>query len=486
MVIVGGGIAGLTAAWKLLRSGLDDFVVLDLDEEVGGNARSGRNAVSAYPWGAHYIPIPHADARAVIELFQDLGVIVGFDAKGLPIYDEQVLCAEPQERLLIRGVWQPGLRPRRGIEKEESDEIRRFLEVMHDWRARRGNDGKFAFAIPVDHSSRDPELLALDRLSMGEWMDREGWRSPHLRWYVNYCCRDDYGSTSEETSAWAGIHYFAARRGLAANAEANAVLTWPQGNGWVVQELARRLGSRARTNSVAFSVEADEAGVSIDCYDNARSSSVRFRAEAAVFAAPRFVAAHVVRALRESPPSYLSEMSYAPWLVANVTVDQLPGGRGAPLAWDNVSYSSPSLGYVVATHQNLRRYPSTSTVLTYYRPLSDTPPAEARRRALDRSVEDWRDLILDDLEGMHRGVTSTVRRIDVWLWGHGMIRPTPGFLWGEARRAATQPIGRLWFAHSDMSGISIFEEATYRGVSAAENVLATLGIPFVSSLGASA
>jgi hypothetical protein len=64
-----------------------------------------------------------------------------------------------------------------------------------------------------------------------------------------------------------------------------------------------------------------------------------------------------------------------------------------------------------------------------------------------------------------------VRTIDVMLWGHGMIRPAPGFLWGPDRRRAAEPAGNVFFAHSDLSGISIFEEALHRGFRAAERAL---------------
>jgi hypothetical protein len=63
-----------------------------------------------------------------------------------------------------------------------------------------------------------------------------------------------------------------------------------------------------------------------------------------------------------------------------------------------------------------------------------------------------------------------------------MILPKPGFIWGEERRAAAEPRGVIHFAHSDLSGCSIFEEANDRGVRAAEAVLAALGKPFKSSL----
>jgi hypothetical protein len=52
-----------------------------------------------------------------------------------------------------------------------------------------------------------------------------------------------------------------------------------------------------------------------------------------------------------------------------------------------------------------------------------------------------------------------------------MISPQPGYIWGEKRAKLNKPLGELWFAHSDMSGISIFEEAQYRGVIAANAAL---------------
>jgi len=53
-----------------------------------------------------------------------------------------------------------------------------------------------------------------------------------------------------------------------------------------------------------------------------------------------------------------------------------------------------------------------------------------------------------------------------------MIKPLPGFISGEGRREAAKAIGKnIYFAHSDLSGISVFEEAFYRGYSAAKDLL---------------
>ena len=75
LVIVGGGIAGLSAAWRLDKRGFRDFVVLEMDRQAGGNARWGENEVSRYPWAAHYVPVPARKSVLVRELMEELGVL---------------------------------------------------------------------------------------------------------------------------------------------------------------------------------------------------------------------------------------------------------------------------------------------------------------------------------------------------------------------------------------------------------------------------
>ena len=67
----------------------------------------------------------------------------------------------------------------------------------------------------------------------------------------------------------------------------------------------------------------------------------------------------------------------------------------------------------------------------------------------------------------HPDIRECVSRIDIMRMGHAMIRPTPGFLTRKHEHSA----GNLFYANSDLSGISIFEEAQYRGVRAADRAL---------------
>lgn len=466
-VIAGAGIAGLSAARRLDRRGEKDFLLLDMEKSPGGNAASGANEVSAYPWGAHYVPLVNEESVEVIALFEELGIIQGRTAEGLAIYNEEFLCSDPMERLFDGGSWHDGLLPQVGISDSDRRQYESFFARMDRFRNIRDAEGHLAFAIPLDLSSRDPGFLALDTLSMSEWMAREGWDSKPLLWHVNYCCRDDYGAGMAYVSAWAGVHYFASRRGVAANADRDAVVTWPEGNGWLVHQLAAPLSSRIRCGCIVWNVEELGSGIAVDYFDPNVQSSIRVIARGAVCALPRFIAARVVRGALPA-----KGLEYSPWMVANVTLRSTPAGPGVPLAWDNVSTESDSLGYVVATHQQIRRFPPPGTVLTHYWPLDASSPVSERKLALPRNHSDWCGLVVADLRRFHPGIEREIQRIDVWVWGHGMIRPVPGFIWGADRARMLGTHGRIAFAHSDMSGISIFEEAFTRGVQAADSVLA--------------
>jgi protoporphyrinogen oxidase len=470
VTIVGGGMAGLSAAWWLKKHGLSDFVLLDLEKNVGGNSSCGKNDLGAYPWGAHYVPIANPESVYVRELFEELGIIRGHNDKGLAIYDELMLCHEPQERLFKDGSFHDGLVPKRGLQKDENDEIARFFQTVVEFRNATGNDGKIAFAIPLDLSSQDPKFLKLDSISMEQWMLDNNFSSKPVRWYVNYCCRDDYGSTMQNVSAWAGIHYFAGRRGLAANSEPNSVITWPQGNGFLVEKLKQPLQDQIRVNSLVTEVKQTGSKVVTRVMDSETRKSSAIESDFVIFAAPRFVAQRVITG-RDQHSFPKGDLNYAPWMVANISLRNLPDARGQSPAWDNVSYYSDSLGYVMANHQDVTTR-SKPGVITYYYPLSQDQPKASRQALYNSTPEQWSQTIVSDLQKMHPSIAKEIISMDLWPWGHGMIRPSVGFIWGGTRKKMKEHSGNIIFAHSDMSGMSNFEEAQFHGVEAAKAILA--------------
>lgn len=472
VAIVGAGIGGLSAAWRLRRAGFDAFEIFEMEAAPGGNARSGRSDVSAYPWGAHYIPLPSRESRTTRLLLAELGVLLGDPDAAAPRYDERALCQAPQERLYRHGQWEEGLAPLAGATAAQARQWERFHQRMRAFQAMRGRDGRRAFAIPADFSSRDPELLALDGMTFAAWLAAEGFDAPAVHWLANYACRDDYGTDYREASAWAGIHYFASRdAGL--RDEHEAVLTWPEGNGFVVRELMARYGFPVTPRTLVHGLEESPRGVALQAFLAGEGRSVRIEAEHVIWAAQAALLPQFAREL----PGY----GYAPWLVANLHLAEPPyAHHGAPLSWDNVIHDSDSLGYVVATHQGLHTRPG-PTVLTWYRPLAGEAPTAARRRLLETPRERWAEEALADLARPHPEIRAITQRVDVFAHGHAMVRPVPGLLWGAARRRlAPRPGARLHFAHADASGLSLFEESNHRGVAAAEAVLAAFGQKLVS------
>ncbi|MGJ7492730.1 FAD-dependent oxidoreductase [Variovorax sp. ZT4R33] len=469
VVIAGGGVAGLAAARALRARGIDDFVLLELEDQAGGNSRGGAVHGIACPLGAHYLPVPGDDAHEVQDLLEELGL--RRRVAGRWEYDERHLCHSPQERLFFQGEWQDGLLPVQGVDGETLAQYRRFSQRIEDLRQ------GARFAIPDLRAPASPERLVLDAITFARWLDAEGLTDAHLRWYLEYSCRDDYGAGIAQVSAWAGIHYFASRHGFHApgddNAERDAVLTWPEGNGWLTQRLAAPLGDRLRTGQVVTRIADMRSGVEVDAFDAASRSTVRWHAEHCIVALPVFVAARVV----ENPPEVLqnaaAHVRYAPWLVANVHLGAPLADRpGAAPSWDNVIYGARGLGYVDARHQTLDPTPR-GTVLSWYRPLgpSGYDTAEGRRLLLDRPWTGWRDDLLAELSVPHPDLPSLATRVEITRYGHAMCIPRPGLLAQigsqrtapDAAQRGSVVAGRLSFAHADWSGYSIFEEAFTRG-----------------------
>jgi hypothetical protein len=479
LVIVGAGIAGLSAARRLLAQGYDDFVILELESAPGGTARSGANGTSPYPWGAHYITAPMKENADLVALLHELDLVEGVDPAGELVIREEVLCREPQERLFADGAWHDGLYLHAGQSPDDQEQLARFKRTIETFAAMRDGRGRRAFAVPTARGSDDAELTTLDRSSMADWLARERFTSERLKWLVDYACRDDFGARAEHTSAWAGIHYYASRL-QGPGHEPQGVLTWPAGNGWLVGKLHERVRAKLRLGlavadvNPTTNVETGKSSVDVTAI-GAPPTAIGIRADRVIFCGPQFVARGVVRPYREAAPPHLAAFTYGAWMVANITLSGRPTGesRGRrAMSWDNVLRDSPSLGYVVATHQTGRDHGP--TVLTYYLPLCDEDPKSARRRLYAAGRDEWADVALADLEIAHPDIRALATRVDVVRWGHAMVRPSPGFLFGGARAAAAKPVRGIHFANTDLSGVALFEEAFHHGIRAADEALAAL------------
>ncbi|MBA4178877.1 MAG: hypothetical protein C0505_20335, partial [Leptothrix sp. (in: Bacteria)] len=422
----------------------------------------------ACPLGAHYLPLPGPQAREVGEWLHELGLLR--HELGRTVADERHLCHSPQERLFIDSAWAEGVLPPVDPGSAAARQMQTFAQAVADLQRAGACGSAPAFALPAHRGAWGALQAGLDGQTFAQWLDGRGLDDARLRWYLDYCCRDDYGAGTAIVSAWAGVHYFASRHGFhapgsvaAEDDPGDAVFTWPEGNAWLTQRLAAPLGEHLHTGRSVLRVAEGRHAVQVLAWDEAARRLEAWTAGQVVLALPLFVAARVL----ESPPAALREaaalLRHAPWLVANLQLDRpLLDRPGAPPSWDNVIYGGRGLGYVDAMHQSLRAVPG-ATVLTAYHALAGTE----RAALLADDPAPWVARVLAELQPAHPDIHRRVQRIDLMRWGHAMAIPVPGVQRHAALRALRAARGRVRFAHADLAGLSVFEEAFTAGSEAA-------------------
>lgn len=475
-VIVGSGGAGLSAAWQFAKHGMHDYVLLD-GPERNGNNRGEHHGNVYYPTGAHYLPLPSLESVHIEELLQDLKIFQ--DGQ----YDERALVHAPTERLYFDQHWQSAIAPHKNIQSE------RFFAHMHRLSLQHGSDGKRLFAMPLAASSLDEKWRELDKIVFATWLEQENYDDESLLWYADYCCRDDYGQGIHQVSAWAGLHYFCARTRLDDEHEhSHQVLTWSDGLNHLSERMRqycrlktcpdmasyRTLTNQAVSlNASAMHIEETDQLVKVLVYDG-QQGWLWLHAQAVICAMPLYIAARVVNHISQygfDPSVHMPE--YAPWLVSNFILKGLPNEySGTPLAWDNVAYQGQGLGYIVSTHQEFWRGQPPYTSFTAYNALNHDTPANIRHWLINSTPETIYQHAAAELESIY-GVDIRRHMVQarITVRGHAMAAPTPDYLSNTGLQALQNHTGRLQFAHSDLSGYSVFEEACWWGKQKAVSVL---------------
>jgi len=455
-LVVGGGVAGLSALRRLVQAGVADAQLIELDDHIGGNSRGHDIGGLRCPLGAHYLPVPGEAAVEVREWLHEIGLLRYDPLRGVSLPDERHLCHAPQERLFIDGHWQEGTLASAEDRPGTLAQYRRFGALVAEARRTLG------FSIPTARSLWTPGHAALDAQTFAAWLAANGLDDERLLAFLDYVCRDDYGAGIVTVSAWAGLQYFAARGGFHAPGDAHepdpGVFTWPEGNGWLVDRLAAPLRDRLHTGRVALRVDEGRHEVTVTAWNATSGQMEQWTAPQVVLAVPVFVAARVWVNAPTTLRDVAARVPHAPWLVANLRIDTpLIPRTGAPPAWDNVAYapagSTWSLGYVDASHQSLRPV-ETRKVLTAYWAL----PTTERPRLYRDDARTWLQRLLPDLINLHADLPGRIVQADLMRYGHAMAVPAVGVKAALATLRGRHS-SRIALHHADLAGYSVFEEA---------------------------
>ncbi|ULJ59324.1 twin-arginine translocation pathway signal [Wielerella bovis] len=477
-LILGSGAAALSAAWHFSRNGYHNYMITEGFERNGNNAGFISGSLKA-PTGAHYLAQPSAESAHVRQMLADLGILQGYDKQGNPIYREQDLVFAPDERVFAHGKWHDGLLP-----KHDAD-TKRFFQFIQTINHLRGSDGKKIFAIPIIHSSQDAQWRKLDTLTFAAWLKQQRYQSPILLWYLDYCCRDDYGQGIEQVSAFAGLHYFAGR----GNDHA-AVLTWEDGLNHISEQLRQFIQLKQQktlpnTQNLVFRQPESFPYVAVQIDENSDNVRVLLRhtetgdtrlihAQNVICAMPLMIAKYILKQPENYGLHTFRLPDYAPWLVSNFVLHSFPTEPAhTELAWDNVVYGSRGLGYVVATHQQIRVARPSQTAFTAYTALNHDTPQAIRAWLLNAQPRDVLPFAAQDLLAVYgKRFWQHVSHVEISARAHAMSVPSVGYLSAPLLQKIQMHQSRILFAHSDMSGYSVFEEAAFWGMEAAKKILA--------------
>lgn len=476
VIVVGGGIAGLTVAYKLRDR---DVLLFEAAAETGGVSKSETWQGIEYAIGAAYIIDPDPESEDAREL------------AGFKLLEELDLRKRGED-----------IEKDRSLQRRLSGDAnhcvfsnRRVIPESLVYSAR--NRAFFEHVLDSDDypsvPAEDPALVeALDRISFRRFLRSAALQrkiygrsvgpiSP-LGWEaIEYYCWGAFGTTAEETSAYHGLNFFAAEYG--------DILVYPGGNAFIAKRLTERIrkagAQRIRTGAWTLRIERDGNGFSAVTWENERLH--RYRARAIVFASPLFLAPKIIPSLPDDQRTAIGTLDYRSYVVANVllrrTADKIFANEAFRNGYELTRVHGIDVGKVTAEDVSNRKVYSdailadfaagrhpTHAVLTVYRPypfLTGRPSllsipyaqmeSEVRREVLAGFGP--HGLRADDIEGVR-----------LTRWGHPMIVTRPGQLAEGTMRKASQPQPGLYFAHTDVQGAPAYENALAAAFDAVEEV----------------
>jgi len=449
LVVVGGGIAGLTAAWELRRH---QPVVLERGPRFGGNSRGEAWRGIDYAIGAAYFIRPD-EGSPIADLLEGLGLGAGPRVKDTE--DPVVLGGRR-----IDGFWD-GAGGDAG-----ADQARRLAAYF---RAVLEGAGGHEFPdIPVTDAAQRGAIDALDRVSFhdhlvavaGEPLD------PGVAAVLEHYCWSSLGASMGEISAAAGLNFYASEFG--------EVCVLPGGNAAVAERLverlhARLLEGRLRPSSLVVDVAARDDGVLVT-YLDAAGALRRLHAAAAVLACPKFVAARLLRDLEPARRAAIDRLAYRAYLVANVLLDRpladdfydlfLAGDGGVDLG--DVEAAARRQGVTDVVLGTWARPDRRRSVLTLYAAL---PWDGARAEVLEDDAyapvrARFERQISAEILPLVGARDTEVVDLRVARWGHPLPVAATGLIASGVPDALRAPFrSRVFFVQQDNWALPAFETA---------------------------
>ncbi|HTS13436.1 MAG TPA: FAD-dependent oxidoreductase [Candidatus Limnocylindrales bacterium] len=402
VVIVGGGVSGMSAAY-FLRS--FDFLLLEKEPHWGGNAYLETYEGQAFATGSAFDEKNTASDRLAREL--------GLDPLPIDSPDPTIVGGK-----WIADTWRTGLDelPYPASVRESFKKFRKQMLALDPEK-----DAAHLDSIPLTNYLRDcaPEVTA--------WWDAYG--------------PSNWGAKAADTSvlvAASDLHQMAGD-------DPDPRVTLPGGNGALAQQLAevlhQKFAGQMQAGATTVGVEPAKDEVRVTFMQNGQLRTVA--AKFVVMATPKFITARLVSDLREDQYDAMTSIRYCPYPVINMIFDR-PVYKKAYDTW------CPGLSFtdiVVADWVSLKQpqYRQKNNILTFY-----TPMAISQRKELlhEDSCRKIASTVLADFQKLLPEFAVDPIEVRLYRRGHPMFMATPGNF-TRTLPAASRAMERVFFANTD-------------------------------------
>ncbi len=418
VVIVGGGISGLSSAY-LLRN--HKPIVLEQSERFGGNSRAEVWNGLRYSTGAAYF-MEQEPGTEIYKLFKELDI------------HSQCRTRKEEDQKLLNGVfyksfWSGETDPKN---KKQFVELAKFFKDMFDEK-----NGLVFPEIPlsVAELSEDKKLSEflkkLDGYSFREYLEKVVLKNnkltPHVEQALERYMWSAFSCSIDEISAAMGLNAYVAEFGDAYVA--------PGGNAKVAEIFLKKgleviPKNNYRPSSLAFDVKVENGFVNVK-YVNSKSEVCEIKAKTVVMACPKFVVKKILQDIEPERLAAYQKLKYRSYLVANVLIGKKSTNDiyDTYLLGESLSAKEAKISDVILANYADKNIKS-KTVLTMYRSF---PYDEGRVNLYaEDGFEKFKSEIVEQLKNeilpAFKYKYEDVKALRIHRWGHPLPLPSRGLL----------------------------------------------------------
>src|SRR5579863_5160929 len=421
MVIVGGGVSGMTAAY-LLRS--HDFLLLEKEPHWGGNAFLMDYQGSAYATGSAFL----GKSEYAYSFAKEIGL------EPLPVHD--------RDSTIIKGEW-IGNTWAAGLDK-----------LPYPAAVREGFKKFKKDMLAIDLEKRAFEL---DNLPFSDFM--KGYPPEVKQWWDNFG-PSNWGATTENTAARLAIDEL---QDIGSD-EVPDFYTWPGGLGALTKRLTELLqpnfADRMQASATTIAVVPGKKDVQVTYMQGAELKTVT--AKAVIMATPKFITRRIVHGLPEKQREAMHKIRYIPYPVVNLIFDKPVFNK----SYDTWCPGNTFTDFIVADWvvRNQPGYRQKHNILTCYTPMREDDRGYLLTESSTRKIA---VTVLKDFQKLFPGSNVDPIEVHIYRRGHPLYMSTPG-LYTTVQPLVREPMDRVFFANTDSEGP---ESTTNKGILAARRAV---------------